>query len=115
MGFFLSKKNANALKSAVWAVVYFVFFCLLFLWYFWFFPAASCMFLYLKSVKNSHSFLLYHNAALNLQEFMADFKITYTTDSAMKGVDIPGRPSAKSIKDALDVEVELWMAFLPRR
>lgn len=65
------------------------------------FLVFSCCFLYVPVfvTENSHNFLLYHNAALNLQEFMADFKITYTTDSAMKGVDIPGRPNAKSIKD----------------
>lgn len=115
----MSEKNANALESAVWAVGYCDLFCLLLLWGFWFF---SCCFLHIpvfvickKTVKNSCSCLLYHNAVLNLQECMADFKITYTTYSAIKRVDIPGRASAKSIKDAVDVEVELWMVFLPRR
>lgn len=46
---------------------------------------------------------------------MEDFIITCTTDSAIKRLGIPGRSSAKSINDTLDVEVEPLMAFLPRR
>lgn len=116
---FLSKKNANALESAVWVVEYCDFLKFAFVVGFLVF---SCCFSYIpvfvickKTVKNSHSCLLCHNTVLNLQECMADFKITYTTDSAMRSVDIPGRPSAKSTKGAVDMEVELWMAFLPRR
>jgi len=46
---------------------------------------------------------------------MEDFKITCPTDSAMRRLGIPGRSSAKTINDTLDVEVEPLMAFLPRK
>jgi len=46
---------------------------------------------------------------MNLEECIDKFKITMTR------LGILEKPSAKSINDTLDLEVEPLMAFLPRR